>query len=360
MPITVIVRSAAGDGASPGRTEHGRNPVGASPALPERGRNLGENRLTFDGMQPIVIGRGPSCDVRLPDRSVSHRHASLRAQGADFVLVDEGSMNGTFVGGARVAARTSRIVRSGDLVRAGRVWLELRLDRSPITRDVAAATRDLALALVSEALARSGTDSTTRVEVVEGRDQGARLALVEENRPYVLGRAAECDFPLADADVSREHVQVIRREGLVVVRDLGAKNGTWLADNRLPARGEAAWRPAQMIRVGRTVLALVEPLDDALAQIESDPDEALAPDDPIAPPPSATPAPGDRAASEPSGAGRDPAAAAVPAVDKGPEGPAPRPVRPRPVWSATDLVVVSAAVAVLALSIAGLVWLLRG
>ncbi|HEY8091005.1 MAG TPA: FHA domain-containing protein, partial [Polyangiaceae bacterium] len=90
-----------------------------------RATNLGEARLTFDGMQPVVVGRGASCDVRLPEPSVSFRHASFRAQGTDYVVTDEGSSNGTFVGGVRVEPRTSRVVRSGDLVRVGRVWIEL-------------------------------------------------------------------------------------------------------------------------------------------------------------------------------------------------------------------------------------------
>src|SRR5262249_55234474 len=144
----------------------------------------GEARLTFDGMQRVVIGRGSSCDVRLPDPSVSHRHASLQARGADFVLVDEGSTNGTFAGGVRGAPRTSRIVRAGDVVRLGRVWLELRIDQTAVTRDLAAATRELALALVADALAAMGTDQTTKLRVVEGRDQGACLRLAEEGRAY--------------------------------------------------------------------------------------------------------------------------------------------------------------------------------
>jgi pSer/pThr/pTyr-binding forkhead associated (FHA) protein len=331
MSITVIVCAPAGD----------------------------ESRLTFDGTTRIVIGRGSSCDVRLPDGSVSFRHASLRSQGAEFVLVDEGSKNGTFVGGVRVASRTSRIVRSGDRVRVGRVWLELRLDQSPVTRDLAAATRELALALVARAMQRAGEDATTNVKVVEGRDQGARLSLSTEDHGYVIGRAAECHLPLSDSDVSRQHVEVRRRGGVVTVRDLGTKNGTWLGDARLQSGGQAPWRPVHVLRVGHTVLSLVEPIAEALAAIESAPDEALGAGEVSPEPPlvSASASPGEGAAPLPELEAQRPAShAALPAsADAERAG-----RRPRAVWSVTDVIVVSAAVGVLALSVAGLVWLLRG
>jgi pSer/pThr/pTyr-binding forkhead associated (FHA) protein len=325
MPITVLVRSTTS----------------------------GQARLTFDGMQSVVLGRGASCDVRLPDASVSHRHASLRAQGMDFVLVDEGSSNGTFVGGVRVAPRTSRIVRSGDMVRLGRVWIELRVDQSPVTRDVGSATREVALALVSQALAAMGTDLTAKVRVLEGRDQGLALALTEEGRTYTLGRGAECDLPIADGDASREHAHVVRRGAEVRVRDLGAKNGTWLGEATLPSDRDVAWRPALMLRIGRTVLALEEPVGDALARIESVPDEPIE-DDEIAPPP----APSTPAVEAPSNVAREPASAAPMAVV--PTQPAAPRERPRAGWAPADLMVMAAAIGVLALSIAGLIYLLRG
>ncbi len=261
MPVTVIVRSESGT----------------------------ESRLTFDGTQRIVLGRGAGCDVRLPDPSVSQRHASLRAQGAEFVLIDEGSSNGTFVGDVRVAPRTSRIIRSGEHARLGRVWIEVRLDHAPITRDLAVATRDLALAFVARALDAAGTDPTMQVIVVEGPDQGAVLALAEEERPYLIGRGAECDLPLADADASREHAQLIRRGGSVFVRDLKAKNGSWLGETRIPDDRDVPWRPTQMVQLGRTVLALREPLSEALARIEGAADEPLVASEVVAPPPGAAP-----------------------------------------------------------------------
>lgn len=313
-------------------------------------------RLTFDGTQRVVIGRGAGSDIRLPDTSVSHRHATLRAQGSDFVVVDEGSTNGTFVGSVRVAARTSRIVRSGDRVRVGRIWMELRIDQSSVTRDVASATRDIALSLVARAMDARGADRTTRVQVVEGQDQGAELALPEEGAACMVGRGAHCALALADADVSREHVRVERRAGGVWVRDLGTKNGTWVGEAPAPSDQDILWRPPHMIRVGRTVLALLEPVTDTLAAIEGAPDEAL--DPAKVPGPPKLGGAGGEDAPQPA-ADRAPPDASSAQGHGSPGAPLVRESR-RGGWSATDALVMGAALCVLALSLAGLVWLLRG
>ncbi len=326
MSITVIVRSEEGSDA----------------------------RLTFDGMQRVVIGRGAGSDVRLPDPGVSQRHACLVAKGSDFLLIDEGSTNGTFVGDVRIAPHTSRIVRSGDRVRLGRVLLELRVDQSPVTRDVSGATRELALALVSRAMAARGEDSTARVCVVEGTDQGAALPLALEGRAYLLGRGPECDLPIADADASRVHAEVERRGKVAVVRDLGAKNGTWIGDRRVEANREVVWRPAQMMRIGRTVLSLVEPVGDALAEIENGPDEELPPAEAAS---GASDVESASSMAEPAAGGERGNASAAPVVERGGQ------IRARPRrtgFSIADIVVMAAATGVLALSIAGLLWLLRG
>jgi predicted component of type VI protein secretion system len=197
------------------------------------------------------------------------------------------------------------------------------------------------------------------VKVVEGPDQGVRLSLSAEDHGYVIGRAAECDLPLSDSDVSRQHVEVRRRGGAVVVRDLGTKNGSWLGDARLQSGDQALWRPVQMLRVGHTVLSLAEPIAEALAAIESAPDEALGAGEVSSEPPgvSATAAPEGGAAPLPEL--ETPRSAAHDLLSVSGEADRAK-RRPRAVWSATDVVVVSAAVGVLALSVAGLVWLLRG
>ncbi len=324
MPITIIVRHGVGH----------------------------DTRLTFDGTQRVVIGRGPGSDVRLPDTSVSHRHATLRGQGSEFALVDEGSTNGTFVGDVRIAARTSRLVRSGDTVRVGRIVLELRIDQSPVTRDVAAATRDLALAMVSQAMAAMGADRAPKVRVVEGRDQGSTIALTQDEHPYVIGRAPHCDLVLEDPDSSREHLCVISRGGAVFLRDRAAKNGTFLGEVRLTDDREVQWRPAIMVRIGRTVLALEEPIGHALADLERAEDESLPLDSTRANPPASSDAVGAEASAAGAAAAEAPLASVPPAKVSAP--------KQRVRWSVADLLVMAAALSVLALSLAGLVWLLRG
>jgi pSer/pThr/pTyr-binding forkhead associated (FHA) protein len=48
------------------------------------------------------VGRGPANDVRLQDESVSETHAKLQRREDGWYVVDMGSTNGTYVGGARV------------------------------------------------------------------------------------------------------------------------------------------------------------------------------------------------------------------------------------------------------------------
>ena len=70
--------------------------------------------------KPLSIGRLAECDVVLADDSVSRRHAEVRRQGSDIVVVDLGSTNGTKVNGQRVGERT---LDDGDLVNVGNATL---------------------------------------------------------------------------------------------------------------------------------------------------------------------------------------------------------------------------------------------
>ncbi|HEY1954250.1 MAG TPA: FHA domain-containing protein [Polyangiaceae bacterium] len=323
MPITLTVRAEAGAGSEPS--------------------------LTFDASR-VVIGRGTSCDVRLPDASVSQRHAVLTATGAEYHIVDEGSTNGTFVGGVRLSPKAPRALRSGDLLRVGRVWVEVRIDQTAPTPDLALATRDLALALVQNAMLAHGGDTVPKVSIVEGADLGAVLPLADEGRVYVVGRGETCDLPLADADASREHIQIVRRGATVLVRDLRSKNGSTMGEQPISTGRDMPWRKDAMVRVGGTVLALDEPVASALGELESAADVKMAPGETPEPPP-------------PSSGAHDPgpprsqrgAEAPIARVDKSLVTVSTRGPRIKPV----DIAIIGSALALIALSIAALVWVLK-
>lgn len=322
--------------------------------LPESGvADADSPKLTFDAHR-VVIGRGASSDVRLPDASVSQRHATIQAKGPDYAVLDEGSTNGSWVGGVKLSPRSPRTLRTGDLLRVGRVWLEIAIDHSPATADLPAATRDLALRLVARAMLTLGDDTVPKVRVVEGPDTGAVLLLSEEGRVYRLGRGEACDLPLADEDASREHAQIVRRASTVLVRDLGSKNGTTLGDQHVPFGRDATWRPAVMMRIGAHVFALEEPVAAALVDLEAQPDEPMSAEEQSAPPP-----------SKASGKAVDPAppsernAAPIAQVNRdAPTSPSAR--NKKSFFSSTDFIVIVLAAIVIGLSIAGLVWLFKG
>jgi hypothetical protein len=80
-------------------------------------------RVTMDE-GPLAIGRLPECSVVLEDSNVSRRHAELRRDGPDVVVVDLGSTNGTRVNGAQV--RTQRL-NDGDEITIGRTSLRFEV-----------------------------------------------------------------------------------------------------------------------------------------------------------------------------------------------------------------------------------------
>jgi len=58
---------------------------------------------TFTFTSPkILLGRSASCEVTLNDQRISRKHAELAFDGAQFLLSDLNSTNGTFVNGERI------------------------------------------------------------------------------------------------------------------------------------------------------------------------------------------------------------------------------------------------------------------
>ncbi len=210
----------------------------------------------------VTIGRGVTNDARLEDPSVDEHHATLERRGKDWVLIDHGSAAGSSIGGIALRKGVARVVRVVDALRIGSVKLTLVRSDTSIPSTPSIETRELALRALDRELER---DVVPVVRVVEGVDLGSLLRLAEEGREYVVGRGSQCDLPLKELDVSREHVRLTWRDGRVLVRDLGSTQGTWFGRESLKPHSDAIWDPpTHMIRVGNTVLALEEPATTTL------------------------------------------------------------------------------------------------
>ncbi len=325
--------------------------------------------LTFDAPR-IVIGRGEGCEVRLPDPSVSQRHASIRQRGSDYILVDEGSANGTFVASVRLGAHSPRVLKSGDWIRVGRVWLVVQLSPLGAALTNPAATKELALRLVEGALAAQGDETRLQVQVIEGPASGRELTITQFERAYVIGRAGAVDLALEDEGASRRHVELIRRGDRLMLRDLDTKNGTTLAGHPVNPNKETRWAPGVTLGIGVSRLTYRDPVAEALEELDRSPDEHLGLDEDIAPPTGSQITSGgvsNTDLQEPSPAQALLDVADLPGVARraqpaDPKRASERPKRksappPKAGWGKTDVIVALIALGVLVASALGMYWL---
>jgi hypothetical protein len=99
--------------AEPSATKVFKPPPAATASVsPEEAEELGlahepRARLTVDGKpyelsrDVVVLGRSRECDIRLDDANVSRRHAEIRRENGNWLVVDLGSTNGIEVNGKR-------------------------------------------------------------------------------------------------------------------------------------------------------------------------------------------------------------------------------------------------------------------
>src|SRR5712692_8067224 len=78
----------------------------------------GERQVSLDEGSTWRIGRTPENDVVLPADLVSRNHAMIQlTDSREYYLIDLGSVNGSYVNGARVSI--PRALKDGDLIKIG-------------------------------------------------------------------------------------------------------------------------------------------------------------------------------------------------------------------------------------------------
>lgn len=186
---------------------------------------------------PLWIGR-KGCHVLLPEAELSLRHCSISLRGDDLVLRDADSHTGIFLDGE--AVRETVIGEGAHILRAGNalITVEPTAEAGVPVQPIALEISTVETPLMAEML-------EARAAAVEEASPAERIVLVCVGGPLsgqefeippgglVVGREGHVRVP--DEFLSRKHFEVVRGEdGIVQVRDLGSRNGTFL--NTLPAR----------------------------------------------------------------------------------------------------------------------------
>jgi len=124
-PLPDLAAQTQATGPIDAPVELGATPPGAMPRLgPALAVRLqgGRTGEFFPLANPVTtIGRSPECDIFLDDITVSRAHAEVREEPAGFVLVDDGSTNGTYVN--RRVLDGPEILADGDEVQVGKFRL---------------------------------------------------------------------------------------------------------------------------------------------------------------------------------------------------------------------------------------------
>jgi len=294
----------------------------------------------FD-QERVVIGRGASADVRLPHRSVSSHHATVFADGNNHTIVDAGSTNGTHLNGQRVPSDRPRSLRDGDLITVGDYILAFHLGRTATPLVTAERTAELAKHMLRNQR-RTGTAALghPRFVVLNGPQTGQSLDVPEPPVTLLVGRGESCQLQLSDANISREHMEVSRSLDGVTIKNRDSANGVRWGGHAVQERRV---RDGDELVLGATRLLFEDPAEELMKSLSAEPDvvQSALP---------SLPEPVTPTAAE--------AASAVTEATPEPEAKPRRKSTPGP--APADVVIYVFAAAVLALSAAGIMFLLRG
>jgi pSer/pThr/pTyr-binding forkhead associated (FHA) protein len=218
-----------------------------------------------DDTAEIRIGRHPDLELPLPYPALSALHARLVRAEVGWKIEDLGSTNGTRVDGERLAPRAPRAIAPGAQVALGQVTLVF--DGTVASVAGAERTATIAKRLVSDLFAASPDLAMPTLAIASGVPARAPLRLETTDHRYVAGRGETCDLRLASEEISREHLEIVRRWDGVVVKDLGSKNGVLVNEALLtePRR----LRDGDTVQVGPAILRLSDPADRYLREFEA-------------------------------------------------------------------------------------------
>ena len=107
------------------------------------------------------------------------------------------------------------------------------------------------------------------IKLIMFREDGARRVFPVPEGATTIGRKDDCGIRIPLAVVSRRHAEIVASADGLLLRDLGAANGTWLNNRRVT---EEELEPGDNIVIGPVVFTVQvdgEPGDDEIIAIRT-------------------------------------------------------------------------------------------
>jgi NADPH-dependent 2,4-dienoyl-CoA reductase/sulfur reductase-like enzyme/pSer/pThr/pTyr-binding forkhead associated (FHA) protein len=221
---------------------------------PEFARVLQLSEQRLSQTRVVSIGRQPGIALLVDEGTVSRRHAEISYANGQYILLDVGSSNGTFVNGQRLKSQAPYILQPDDTIRFGTkvkftfkqraVDPKLKVAMSSVTMiglpyDPRKDNAPLGLPVFSMdgSLLLPGTTvpvpvdvvktfkSTPALLLVKSANQPPEVCLLKQGKHTLIGRDEGNDIEIIDVAVSRRHAEILPGPDGFYVRDLGSSNG---------------------------------------------------------------------------------------------------------------------------------------
>jgi DNA-binding NtrC family response regulator len=100
-----------------------------------------------------------------------------------------------------------------------------------------------------------GAQGVLVIRILNGELKGGEAILLGE-QPFVIGAGFDATLRLPDPAVSRRHLELVNRNGIVTAQDLNSTNGSFYEGTRFQT---LELGPGAIVRVGETELQLIAP-----------------------------------------------------------------------------------------------------
>jgi ABC transport system ATP-binding/permease protein len=184
---------------------------------------------------PVLFGRSPECDIVFDDKAimVSRKHAELSLKDRSVVITDNGSFNGTFVNGNRIATPTE--IYHADEIQIGMkgpvLWLNSPKLVAPKPKPVEKKAEEVAEIAASKTMVFNAESvlpkpSGAESQLISSYDFGSKSQLT-------IGRDASNDITLDGLQISNRHATLHKTNNGITIDDSGSTNGIFLNGNRI-------------------------------------------------------------------------------------------------------------------------------